>query len=66
MGDVVHVRGTVSTYQNRLQVRVEQVLPLNETDYSLDDLINKPDDVDAIHKQFHQYWNLSRINSAVR
>lgn len=52
VGDVVHVRGTVSTYQNRLQVRVEQVLPLNETDYSLDDLINKPDDVDAIHKQF--------------
>lgn len=25
LGDVVDVRGTVNTYQNRLQVRVEQV-----------------------------------------
>ncbi len=52
VGDVVHVRGIVATYQNKLQVRVEQVLPLNESDYSLDDLVNKPEDADNIEKQF--------------
>ena len=52
VGDVVHVRGPVSNYQNRLQVRVEQVLPLNESDYCLDDLINKPADADDIQQQF--------------
>jgi 3'-5' exoribonuclease len=39
VGDVVHVRGRVSTYQNRLQIQVEQVLPLREADYSLEDLV---------------------------
>jgi 3'-5' exoribonuclease len=33
LGDVVQVRGTVNTYQNRLQVRVDQVVALRETDY---------------------------------
>ncbi|HPO13009.1 MAG TPA: HD domain-containing protein [Candidatus Hydrogenedentes bacterium] len=39
LGDVVNVRGRVSTYQNRLQVQVDQVLPLRETDYNLADLV---------------------------
>ncbi|MBI2431314.1 MAG: HD domain-containing protein [Candidatus Hydrogenedentes bacterium] len=39
LGDVVNVRGRVSTYQNRLQIQVEQVLPLRETEYRLEDLI---------------------------
>ena len=52
VSDVVHVRGTVNTYQDRLQVRVDQVLPLNESDYNLDDLVNKPEDADDIQKRF--------------
>ncbi len=43
VGDVVHVRAKVNTYQNRLQLRVDQVLPLKEGDYSLDDLIHTPE-----------------------
>ena len=39
LGDVVNVKGRVNTYQNRLQIQVEQVLPLRENEYSLDDLI---------------------------
>lgn len=52
VGDVVHVRGNVNTYQNRLQVRVDQVLPLNESDYSLEDLINRPEGVKDIQNKF--------------
>ncbi len=52
VGDVVHVRGVVASYQGRLQVRVDQVLPLNESDYSLDDLINKPEDSKEILEKF--------------
>ncbi|HDP36162.1 MAG TPA: HD domain-containing protein [Candidatus Hydrogenedentes bacterium] len=52
VGDVVHVRGVISNYQGRLQVRVEQVLPLKESDYSLDDLINKPSNAAAIETEF--------------
>lgn len=40
VGDVVNVRGKVSTYQNRLQIQVDQVLPLRETDYSIEDLVS--------------------------
>lgn len=39
LGDVVNVRGTVNTYQSRLQVRVDQVLPLRDGEYALEDLI---------------------------
>lgn len=42
LGDVVNVRGTVNTYQNRLQVRVDQVLPLKEGDYEPADLMYLP------------------------
>ena len=39
LGDVVNVRATVSTYQSRLQLRVDQVLPLKEHEYEPNDLI---------------------------
>lgn len=38
VGDVVNVRAKVSTYQERLQMQVEQVLPLRDSEYNLDDL----------------------------
>ena len=41
VGDVVNVRGKVQRYQNRMQLVVDQVLPLKESDYSLDDLVDK-------------------------
>lgn len=47
LGDVVGVRGQVNTYQNRLQIRVEQVTPLREGEYSLEDLISAPEDTKA-------------------
>jgi len=39
IGDVVNVRGSVTSYQDRLQIRVDQVLPLKETEYSREDLV---------------------------
>lgn len=47
LGDVVGVRGQVNTYQNRLQIRVEQVTPLREGEYSLEDLVSAPEDTKA-------------------
>lgn len=44
VGDVVNVRGTVSSYQDRPQIRVDQVLPLREGDYSTQDLVSAPED----------------------
>ena len=44
VGDVVNVRGTISTYQNRLQLRVDQVLPMKEGDFNQADLVFVPDD----------------------
>ncbi len=52
VGDVVSVRGTVGTYQGRLQVRIDQVLPLCENDYSLSDLVNKPDNLKETAEAF--------------
>lgn len=46
VGDVVNVRGTVSTYQDHLQVRVEQVLPLKAGEYDLADLVWAPTDAE--------------------
>ncbi len=43
LGDVVNVRGTVSNYQGRLQVRVDQVLPLKAGDFDSADLMYVPD-----------------------
>jgi len=51
LGDVVNVRGAVATYQDRLQIRVEQVLPLKASEYSPEDLVFVPQDAkEAITK----------------
>ena len=42
VGDVVNVRGRVQTYQNRLQIQVDQILPLGADDYSLEDMVFTP------------------------
>jgi 3'-5' exoribonuclease len=39
LGDVVNLKGRVTSYQGRLQVRVEEVLPLKEGEYNVDDLV---------------------------
>jgi 3'-5' exoribonuclease len=44
VGDVVNVRGSITSYQDRLQVRVEQVLPLQESEYSREELIVMAED----------------------
>jgi 3'-5' exoribonuclease len=38
-GDVVNIRGKVNVYQNRLQIRVEEVLPMREEEYDPKDLV---------------------------
>lgn len=52
LGDVVNVRGTVTSYQDRLQVRVDQVLPLREEEYNLADLIFEPENTEEISVKF--------------
>ncbi len=42
VGDVVNVCGAVTSYQKRLQIRVEQVLPLRESEYDTEDLVTSP------------------------
>ena len=42
VGDVVNVRAKVNSYQNRLQLLVENILPLQEGEYDLDDLVYTP------------------------
>ena len=39
VGDVVNVRGTVNTYQSRLQLRVDQIMPLRKSEYDEEDLV---------------------------
>jgi len=52
LGDIVNVRGLVNTYQNRLQIRVEQVVPLRDGDYDLADLVEKPVDTSDVLDKF--------------
>ncbi|MCP4642122.1 MAG: HDIG domain-containing protein, partial [bacterium] len=52
LGDVVNVRGNITSYQDRLQVRVEQVLPLREDEYSIDGLVFVPEDATNTFDQF--------------
>ena len=47
VGDVVSVRGKIQNYQGRLQVVVEQVLPLREGDYNAADLVAEAEDTAA-------------------
>lgn len=44
LGDVVNVRATVGNYQGRLQLRVDQILPLKPNDYDSADLTYVPDE----------------------
>ena len=44
-GDVVTVRGLVSAYQGRLQVRVDTVLPMRPGEFSMEDLVNTPGNI---------------------
>lgn len=52
LGDVVNVRGKINLYQNRLQVQIERVSPLNEGEYELSDLVATSDQSDEDVKQF--------------
>lgn len=52
LGDVVNVKGTVNSYQNRLQVRVDRVLPLKEDEYDITDLIYEPEDKEDRLKEY--------------
>jgi len=52
LGDVVNVRGTIHTYQNRLQVRVDQVLPLKDGEYDQGDLVFSPGDTSDVSDKF--------------
>ena len=51
-GDVVNVRGNVATYHERLQIRVDQVSPLLDTDYDPVDYVFTPDDVNEVWTSF--------------
>lgn len=53
IGDVVHVRGRATSYQGRLQMRVESVAPLKECDYDRADLVTMPEDVERDLEQLH-------------
>ena len=47
VGDVVNVKGKVSSYQGRLQLQVERVLPLRDGEYDVTDLVFTPEDTKA-------------------
>lgn len=52
LGDVVNVKGSVTSYQDRLQIRVDQVLPLREDEYNPEDLVFTPEDTSNVFKEF--------------
>lgn len=52
VGDVVNVKGKVQTYQERLQIKVEQVLPLNEGDYDTADLTESHVDAASVAEAY--------------
>jgi 3'-5' exoribonuclease len=54
VGDVVNVRGTVTSYQDRLQIRVDQVLPLKEEEYDPAQLVVAPANTAEILAEFRQ------------
>lgn len=61
VGDVVSVKGKVNSYQGRLQLQVEQVLPLKDGEYDVTDLVYTPDnsqeDMDALRAIFDTLQN---------
>ena len=52
VGDVVSVRGRITSYQSRLQIRVEQVLPLKDGEYDTADLVPAPEGREGDMKRF--------------
>ena len=52
VGDVVKVRGTVVSYQDRLQIRVDQVLPLRQNEYDPADLTYLPTNSEKVSQEF--------------
>ncbi len=54
VGDVVNVRATVNTYQGRLQLRVDQVLPLKEGEYETEDLVFTPENTTNVSDAYYQ------------
>jgi len=52
VGDIVNVRATVNTYQGRLQLRVDQVLPMKEDEYDTEDLVFTPENTTDIASAF--------------
>jgi 3'-5' exoribonuclease len=55
LGDVVNVQGTVTSYQGRLQIRVDQVLPLRDGEYDLSDLSYVPESLDQTMAEFVEF-----------
>ncbi len=51
IGDVVNVMGVVSSYQDRLQIRVDQVLPLRQEEFTVDDLVLTPSDLPEVEEK---------------
>jgi 3'-5' exoribonuclease len=47
VGDVVNVKAKVNSYQGRLQLQVEQVLPLRDGEYDVSDLVYTPEDTEV-------------------
>ncbi|HOV74553.1 MAG TPA: HD domain-containing protein [Candidatus Hydrogenedentes bacterium] len=70
IGDVVNVRGNVTSYQDRLQIRVEQVVPLAENEFEKSDLIETSADTEAHLAAFRELMGsiagewLSRLTKA--
>lgn len=52
LGDVVNVRGTVTTYQDKLQVRLEQVVPLRPSEFDPTDLVYVPENATEVREKF--------------
>jgi 3'-5' exoribonuclease len=52
LGDVVTVRAKVQTYQDRLQLKVESVLPMMESDYDIEDIVSSGLDVNALRDEY--------------
>lgn len=51
-GDVVNVRGAVTSYQDRLQIRVDQVLPIRQGEFDPADLVYIPEDIGEVRVKY--------------
>ncbi|NLN93528.1 MAG: HD domain-containing protein [Candidatus Hydrogenedens sp.] len=52
VGDAIHVRGVVGSHQGRLQIRMEQIMPLRPEDYAIEDLLYAPENTEAIREAY--------------